>query len=421
MWLVAAEEDIRCGECYHTIRAGTECLSQMPVTLPEGFRRGKYRNFCLECEECESDAGDTHGNASCYARSFDHWYADVARTSVAVPCGHCGEEIPEGTATAVEKIYVWPEQAASPGDSESGTVHGSRVVAGVGSGGAARPKPVTWESLSYRTKNRFKVGGLGRGLGRRREAMARRLFNKQVPKAVRNLGEPAVRDFLEKKHISHIESVKNAPQKAKQPANVVLEDRAKNIARGGKNMKRADIAAAKSASRTSAVKTGLKSFAKGGAKAGAISAAMEAVVSVPENILHYWRGRKSGKQAAKDVAKDTLIATGAGVAAAGVAQGAALLGVSLSLGPAGIPLTVAGVSLMVGTATARLYKAAKRDLPLDEYRVYFCKGTDCSMKYAQRVTDSASGVGRGRRWVMALIGSVVFVVAAAIAVGVWLA
>lgn len=175
--------------------------------------------------------------------------------------------------------------ASTSADSESGPAHFDRVTAGVAAGSAARLQPVTWDTLSDATKRRFMQGGLGRGLGSRSEAMARRLFDKEVPKRVKALGEPALKDFLKGKHFSHIESVSNAPNKAKWPSNLVFENGAKNVARGSKNMTGGEVAAAKSANRLSAVKTSFKSVAKGGAKAGLVSAAMEAVVSVPENIL----------------------------------------------------------------------------------------------------------------------------------------
>lgn len=126
-----------------------------------------------------------------------------------------------------------------------------------------------------------------------------------------------------------------------------------------------------------------------GAKAGAGAAAMEAPISGAENFLHWKRGRKSGKQAAKDTAKDTGIAAGVGIAAAGVVKGAALANVGVSLGPLGTPLMIAGGGLMVASAARRLIKAVKRDLPLDEYYIHFCKGSDCKTKFASEITQAA--------------------------------
>ena len=47
MWHVIAEEDLICNECRHDIPAGTECLSQLPVDMPEEFSRDSYQSFCI--------------------------------------------------------------------------------------------------------------------------------------------------------------------------------------------------------------------------------------------------------------------------------------------------------------------------------------------------------------------------------------
>ncbi len=362
MWLATAEEDIQCSECSHTIRSGTNCLSQMPVAIPDGFRRRKYRNFCIECEECKAEGHES----SCYVRSFHHWYAYQATPVEPIPCGHCGKAIPGGTRTAAEKLYVWPEPEPVSGSIGSPSHRNGAAFSVLG--GTARPSPAAWDNLSRSTRRKFTEGGLRPGMGPRTDAMARRLFEKEVPEPLRKMGEPAVKDFLRGKHVSHIKSVKNAPDQAKWPSNVVLEDGRPNVARGGRNMKHADLAEAKSASRYSAVRAGAKALAKGATKAGFVAALMEAVVSLPENILHHRRGRKSGEQALKDAARDMWTAGRAGFVATAIAKGALVFfpGLATVL-PA---LGVAGAGFLVGTAATRLYKAAKRDLPLDEYHVY---------------------------------------------------
>ncbi|MCY4528358.1 MAG: hypothetical protein OXD46_04920 [Chloroflexi bacterium] len=151
-------------------------------------------------------------------------------------------------------------------------------------------------------------------------------------------------------------------------------------------MTAAERAAAMSERGASATRAGAKAAIRGGVKAGLIAAAAEAVVSVPENILHYRRGRKSGEQAAKDAAKNTGIAAGVGIATAGVAKGAALAGIGLSLGPMGTPLMVAGGVVFGSSAIYRIAKAARRDLPLDEYRIFFCKAKRCRTKFARDIT-----------------------------------
>ena len=47
------EEDLTCIECWHNIPAGSNCLSQMPVNMPDRIHRRGYENFCIKCAECE--------------------------------------------------------------------------------------------------------------------------------------------------------------------------------------------------------------------------------------------------------------------------------------------------------------------------------------------------------------------------------
>ena len=382
MWQVVVEEDIYCRECHHLISSGTDCLSQMPSRMPENFRRRKYENFCIECAECDA------GTRACYVRRLNHWYTREEKTVGPVNCGYCSETIPDGTRTVVQRLYAWPDSETGS-ESKNGPVHYGGAAVGIAAGTAVKPAPVGWHNLSGSTQRRFQSGGLGRGLGARSPTMAQRLYEREVPEAVRSMGEPAVKDFLRGKHFSHIKSVANAPGRAKAPSNIILEDAGTNLSRGSRNMTSAGREAAKSAGRASAIRTGTKAAIKGGAKAGLIAAAAEAAVSLPENILHYRRGRKSRGQATQDIAKSTATAAGVGVAAAGVAKGAAMAGIGLSLGPFGTPLMIGGGVLLAGSAAYRIAKAAKRDLPLDEYRLFFCKNLRCKNSFARDVTNAA--------------------------------
>ena len=382
MWQVVAEEDIRCTECGHRILSGKVCLSQMPSIMPGNFRRRRYENFCIECAECDT------GTGACYVRRLDHWYTRKEKTISPVKCGHCSETIPDGTLTVVQRLYAWPD-SKTDSESKNGPAHNGGAAVGMAAGTAVKPAPPGWHNLSRSTQRRFQFGGLGRGLGARSPVMAQRLYEREVPEAIRSMGEPAVKDFLKGKHFSHIKSVANAPGRAKAPSNIILEDAGTNLSRGSRNMTSAGRTAARTAGRASAIRAGIKTAVKGGAKAGLIAAATEATVSVPENILHYRRGRKSGEQAAKDIAKGTVTAAGVGVATAGVANAAAMAGIGLSLGPFGTPLIIGGGAWLTGSAIYRIAKAAKRDLPLDEYRRFFCKNLQCKTSFARDVTKAA--------------------------------
>ena len=393
MWHVTAEEDLRCTECSHEIAAGAVCLSQMPPEMPEKFRRNKYENFCVDCSECSAK----NERRTCYARRLNHWYTHTERTPEAVECAFCGKAVPENVTTIAQKFYAWPElepESGSVSDQSDGegVSHGAGA-AGIAAAGTVKSGAGGWHNLSPGMQRVFQRRGLGGSRGIRSQAMAQRLYE-SIPKSVRSSGEGAVRDFLKGKNASHIRSVSNAPGQAKWPSNIVWEDAGKNAARGSGNMTAAEVAAAKSASRASAIKIGAKSAFKSGAKAGAVASAIEATVSVPENILHWKRGRKSGEQAAKDTVKSTATAAGVGVATVGVAKGVAMAGVGLSLGPLGTPLIVASGVLLVGTSAHRLIKAAKHDLPLDEHVLFFCKNKRrCKTRFASDITNAVRDVG----------------------------
>ena len=421
MWAAIAEEDIKCTECYHRIPAGTTCLSQMPVPMPEGFKRRKYENFCLGCTECKAQRRQSH----CYVTYLGGWYTRRKKVPQAASCAQCGDAIPEGAQTIEQKFYVWPtrdeiseEQDAAP-NGGSGVAMSARA-AGVGFADAAkRAGSGAWQNLSPQTQQMFRTRGLGRGLGSRTPLMAKRFYETSVPQVIRDQGEGAVLKFLSGKHASHIKSVSKMPGWARRPSNAVWESARANLSRGSRNMRSGEVAAVHTANRAAA----LGAVARGATKGGGIAAAIEAPVAAIENFLHWKRGRKSGAEAAKDTAVSTAgaaaVGAGATLAMAGIAKGAALVGISLTLGSAAPAVAGTVLGLTVGTAAYRVYKAAKRDLPLDEYRVYFCKKSNCRKKYARQMTRAA--VGRGGRnyaWTggLALAG----LVASVIAVVVWL-
>lgn len=387
MWQVVAGEGLKCNECRHEIPAEARCISQMPPVLPDGFLRGKFENFCIDCKDCAVAAPNPDGDLrSCYERSLDHWYTPRTRTSYSENCAGCGDEISEKTWALVQKFYVWPE---SESETETGSTDTSNrfgdMSPGVITGFAPDDPPAHWSNLSAKTRWRFRVGGLGRGFGCRSPKMAQRVYEREVPRIIRNLGEPAVRAYLKGKHFSHRVSVRKAPARAKAPSNVVLENGSANLARGSRNMSSAALAAAKKGQRVSAIKVAGKSVISGSAKAGAFAAATEAAVSIPENLLHYRRGRKTGGQAVKDTTKSAAGAAAIGVATAGAAKVAAMAGVGLSLGPLGTPVMIAGGLVFAGTAIRRVHKAAKHDLPLDEIRIFICEEESCRRAFARKM------------------------------------
>ena len=360
----------------------------MPPEMPEGFQRRKYQNFCIECEVCNAKMAKRGEDPSpCFVRRLDHWYTRREEAPGIVGCARCGATIPKGTRTVAQKLYDWPAPEVDL-QSGSGEAYSSGAAAGMAVG-IGIPRPAGgWENLSLVTQQRFKVGGLGRGLGPRSDAMAQRLYE-SVPKEVRNLGEEAVKEFLKGKDASHIRSVANAPGQARQPSNIVWEKSSLNRTRGSRNMTRREVARAKSAGRLSGFGTVGRSMASNAARGGAIAALTEAPVSGMESFFHWKRGRKSGRQAAKDAAKDVSVTAAVGATTAGALTGAGAMGLGLSLGPFGVPLMIAGGTMLVGNSMFRLAKAARHELPLDEYLVFFCKDGVCKLLYAQAITAAA--------------------------------
>ena len=379
----------------------------------------KYENYCVNCADCDTKKH----TLPCYARRLNHWYTSRKVVPESVQCSYCGDPLPKGTMVVSQKLYAWPKPPPDP-ENDSPPSGGGKVATGVRATAAGvttsaqRTHSGMWKNLRPKTQRLFRTRGLGRGLGSRSPKMAQRLYN-SVPDAIRNQGEGAVLGFLKGKHASHKKSVSKMPGWARRPSNIVWESAKPNLSRGSRTMRVREVAAVKSANRVS----GISATTRGVAKGGAIAAVIEAPVAGVENFLHWKRGRKSRGKAAADAAKSTVGAAvvGAGVTAAtvGVTQGATLIGISPTLGPAGVPLAAAGVALMVGITACRLYKANQKDLPLDEYYLYFHNDSDCKTKFAEGVTDGAFGRGQ-KRYVWTLGLALAGLAVSAILVGTWL-
>ena len=215
---------------------------------------------------------------------------------------------------------------------------------------------------------------------------AQQLYEATVPRHIRYAGDPAVRDFVKNRDFSHKQSFANRPDLAKATNNTVLEKRSLNRARGARNMTKAEVKAAQSAQRLRGITIGAKTVFRNGLRGGYIAAALEGMVSVPENLLHWKRGRKSGAQAATDAAKNTATSAGVGAIAAGALT-------FVSLGAIATPIAAVGALWWTGGAIHRIHHAAKHDLPLDQFRVFFCKDKDCRIEYAETLVDASRGQG----------------------------
>ena len=204
---------------------------------------------------------------------------------------------------------------------------------------------------------------------------AEQLFHRTVPSPVRNMGSRrAVSDFLEGKEGSHIESVTNAPDKARNVANLVWESSKRNRSRGSANMSRAELLRAHTMNGVDAAKAVAKRSAGAVGKAAVLAAAMELQVSATVGVIRVKKGKISKRDAAME--------TGMNVAKAGVVGGAVALGLTgaaaLGAGPvlaAVSPVVIPAGLAMYGVSSVRRIREAARDpQPLESVALYFHAG-----------------------------------------------
>ena len=211
--------------------------------------------------------------------------------------------------------------------------------------------------------------------------MAQRLYEQLIPGHIRNTGESGVLKFMKGQDISHRMSVANRPDLAKTPHNMILEDRGANQARGPKNMTADEMKSSRSTQRIRGIGVGVRTAFGNAARASIIAGAMEATISSAENTLHVKRGRKDSAQAIKDTAKNTAKTV--------VVAGALAAGLTFAppLGVFAAPIVVTTTAVGATSTVNRLYQAGKRDLPLAQFRVFFCKDSDCRVEYARNLSS----------------------------------
>ena len=342
MHLVATAGSLVCSECDHAIPEGSSCISEMPEQLHElnSVGPGVFRHFHARCEECQT-------GRSCYRVHASRQAATTAQKRT--DCTYCGLPISAGEQVLRESFLVLNEETGAEGYEK------------VGQGLAGLPnaplKAVRFSDLSPGLRWKFRTAGLGNGRGIRTPAQAEAFFLRSVPASVRSLGERAVWRFLKGKHASHVESVANAPSKARAPGNVVWESWKGNIRRGPRNMTRMQRLSVTASNGAHAAGVVAKSAASSAARGGAFAAALETLVSVPENAIHVRKGTKTKEDAAKDVAKDVSKAGIAGGAVAGGVAVAAAMGAGPLLATAGPVLGGVGFGVFAFSSVRRIQRA----------------------------------------------------------------
>ena len=347
-------EPLTCAGCEHPIQDGQTRLSDVPENMPEGVGLEAFRHFHLNCLQCPA-------NATCYQRYASRQTAFAAQTKA--ECAGCGHSIAKGQNVFRDYHFVWNLDADNGDTGEvSGGFAGMRPPAN---------GPVSFNALPGRLKWKFRLAGLGNGRGIRTPAETERFYSNSVPRSVRNMNVNGVEKFLKGKDASHVESVANAPGKAKMPGNILWESHKRNLGRGPTNMNFGDKLRAKAGNSADAAKSVGKNALRNARSATVSAAAMELPVSAIENFIHFKKGRKSQKEAAQRTAVNTAKAGAvAGVMAVAI-TGVAAFGAAPALGaisPVVVPL---GVAMYGWSAFRRIKGALEAPDPLARKALYF--------------------------------------------------
>lgn len=383
MWQMIAEPGLRCAECRHNIQPGRLCLSELPEETPGGVSRSDFKNYCIGCPECWR-----YGKHACYVRHLDSG-RNIGQTPRSLPCARCGLRIGAGEKAGVDIYYEWPSetedshnrimtQASVAGLSSAAQV--GTIIRGVPNG--------SFDNLTDSLQRKFMDAGLRSEHGIRSATEAQALYQESVPSFVRNYGEDAVRQFLQSKDASHIQSVHNSPHLATDTGNILWENSAINRARGSADMTGWDQFTTQSNNAFGATQIVMRECATAAVTSGLLAALLEAPVASIENYIHYQKGHKTGEEAVKDAAKS--IATHAGTGA--IVGVGVTIAIGLGAGP--IIATLAPVLVPIGfalygcSALKRILSALDDGLPLNQVGTYFCSPR-CHTLFAYETGQSA--------------------------------
>ena len=388
MWPMIASPGLRCAECRHDIRAGRLCLSELPEEMPSGVSRGDFKNYCIGCPECWAK-----GHYACYPRHLEDRRL-VEKAPHSLPCSRCGLRIGAGDSVCSEVYYEWPEMCGDESPTKRNSLAMDAAIAGAAYTKLRGIPESTFEDLSKDLKDKFSVY-----VG---EHDADSYYRSSVPSEVRNLGEKAIKEFIEGKDQSHVISQHNHPEHANDYRNLVWEDSSGNRSRGALDMTDQEY---REISATNAFE------AKGivfrtcldAAAATALSVALfEAPWAALENLILKLRRQKTGTQALLDASKSIIRAS-----ASAFPVGFAVTG-AIALGAGPLLITISPVLQSVGIVLygykqfkriKRIKRAFDHGMPLHRVSNYFCSPR-CHTKFAYDTGYSAL-----MRWEEGRIGS----------------
>lgn len=319
---------IACDGCGHPIIEGQLVLSDTPEQVPEDFPREAFRHFHIHCHRCGANS------TPCYQLYASRQISFTAQANT--DCDRCGHRIHAGEDVLRDSFFI-RNMTGDAGDKRE--VSGWIAGAGRAHKSAA---PTPFKALPYWLKEKFRTAGLGTGRGYRTLAEPEQLYLRTVPRSVRNSGWKGVADYVKGKHASHIESVVNAPSKAKIPGNTLWEHSLPNSRRGSANMKFLEKMRAHTINGADTVRIMGKNALVNARKGTILGASIEAPVSVAEAAICVAKGKMSKKDAAKKATSNTVKA---GAVAGATAVGFTVVG---SLGAAPVLTAISPVVLPIG-------------------------------------------------------------------------
>ena len=193
-------------------------------------------------------------------------------------------------------------------------------------------------------------------LGNRRGGLRPEVLFGKIPSGVLLAGEGAALNYLSERDLSHIRSVREAPELAAEPGNVVFERTYANRARGGRNMTNWEWAVAHADSVVAGARAGARVVAVSMVRGVANGALLNLPVAATVETLHVVNARKTVGEAARDAALDISGAGAAGASVAGALTAAGALGFTVGT-PVLVPLAIVGGTAYVWVSSDRIVQA----------------------------------------------------------------
>ena len=165
-----------------------------------------------------------------------------------------------------------------------------------------------------------------------------------------------VAEFLGKRDLSHIESVKHAPGRESDIANVLFERTEWNRARGSENMTALDLSRARLDNFAEGVIAGVQATTAAATQGAIAASLLELPVTTVENLILVKANERTAKEAVQRVAGDIGRRAVHGAAGTVVFTGIAIFGVPINM--VAMPLAVVGGTLYVWSASGRIWRAS---------------------------------------------------------------